>query len=400
MDRTEIFERSLDYFLTPVGPLLRDAEVTEILINGPTDVYFERRGRLHRADISFPDAYWLESLARNVAEYVGRQLDSDHHSLSGRLPWGYRVHIVIPPASRSGVCISIRKFSHRRLTLEQLVALDMLGAEAAELLQLAVEQKCNVIISGGTGTGKTTMLNALAAAIPNDERILVLEETSELQLPQPHCVYFETQQAMRNGRGEVTIRDLFVDSLRMRPDRIIVGEVRRGEALDMIQSMLSGHSGALTTVHANSPADAVTRLETLCLMSDASLPHHAARLQVASAVHIVVQIERRAGHRRVQAISECRGLSRSGGVRWRKLLRTSLKNARAHLGFTGKLPRFLCEPYGRQAGLARPHVAALLGDSASRVRKPAKASAAAAHAESVAGAELNGNSISDRHESP
>lgn len=391
MDRQEIFERSLDYFLAPVGHLLRDAEVTEILINGPNNVYVERRGRLARADVAFADEYWLQSLARNVAEYVGRQLDADHHSLSGRLPWGWRVHVVIPPVSRSGVCLSIRKFSHRRLTLDQLVDHDALSAEAAELLQLAVEQKCNIVISGGTGTGKTTLLNALAAAIPANERILILEETSELQLAQPHCVYFETQQAARSGRGEVTIRDLFVDSLRMRPDRIIVGEVRRGEALDMIQSMLSGHCGALTTVHANSPADAVTRLETLCLMSDTSLPHHVARLQVASAVHLVVQIERRQGHRRVQTISECRGLDSCGKVRWRPLLRTRLRDDRPRLEFVGNVPRFLREPYGRQAGLARPHVAQLLGNAEERRRQRDNASPAQRRSRPVADLDQDGN---------
>ena len=275
----------------------------------------------------FPNEYWLESLTQNVAEFVGRKLDPLHHSLSGQLPvecraQGARIHIVAPPASRSGYCISIRKFKSRRWTLDELVEVDCLSAEAAEFLRLAVQMKCNLAIAGGTGTGKTTLLNALAAAIPAEERIVVIEETSELKLAQPHAIYFETQFGDNQSRGKVTIRDLFVDSLRMRPDRIIVGEVRRGEALDMVQSMLSGHAGTLTTVHANSPLDALTRLETLCLMTEEALPHYVARLQVSSAIHLVVQLERRNYLRRVKSIYECRGLNQRDRYRLAPLYHT------------------------------------------------------------------------------
>lgn len=390
MDRNQIFQRSLDYFLAPIAQAIDDPEVTEILINGPNQVFVERRGALIPAGVSFPDEFWLESLARNVAEYVGRHLDREHQSLSGRLPKGYRVHVIVPPTSRSGVCISIRKFSHQRLTLAELVKADSITAEAAQMLELAVELKCNIAVSGGTGVGKTTFLNALTSAIPAEERILVLEETSELRLDQPHTVYFETQQPDSRGRGGVSLRDLFVDSLRMRPDRIIVGEVRRGEALDMIQSMLSGHSGALTTVHANSPMDAITRLETLCLMSDTSLPHHAARLQVASAVHLVVQLERLNGRRRIKAVSECRGLTRSGQIRLRSLLHTAYVDDCWRLTSTGKSAHFLAEPYARHAAQQRPLVAAML-EKASLARSQSSTVDAKKSSARVAAACTNGN---------
>jgi len=327
MHQEQLYEQSIDYFLAPLRPLLDDPQITEILVNGASRVYFEKAGRLQLSPLRFPDELWLESLAQNVAEFVGRKLDPLHHSLSGQLPVGScakggRIHIVAPPTSRSGYCMSIRKFKEDRFTLDELVKREGITEEAAAFLRLAVQLKCNIAISGGTGTGKTTLLNALAAGIPATERVLVIEETSELKLAQPHAVYFEAQQGDSHSREKVTIRDLFVDSLRLRPDRIIVGEVRQGEALDMVQSMLSGHAGALTTVHANSPLDALTRLETLCLMTEEGLPHYVARLQVASAIHLVVQIERRDGRRRVKSIYECRGLNQHDRYRLRPLYRT------------------------------------------------------------------------------
>lgn len=322
MDKTNLYIRSLNYFLDPLREVLSDPGVTEVLVNGrdaagQQAVYVERKGELQRSPLRFPDEAWIASLAQNLGEFVGRRLDETHHSLSGRLPADSlagpaRVHIVAPPASRSGYCISIRKFKRERQSLEKLVDGGSLTAEAAELMQMAVRMKKNIAVSGGTGTGKTTLLNALTEAIPGDERIIVIEDTSELDLPQPHCVYLESRQGHPTRGGGVSIRDLFVDSLRMRPDRIIVGEVRRGEALDMIQTMLSGHAGALTTVHANSPLDAVARLETLCLMTEEPLPHDVARLQVGSAIDLIVQIERVKGVRRVASIEECLGTDDTG----------------------------------------------------------------------------------------
>lgn len=322
MNSKDVYERSIRHFLAPVVPLLDDPGVSEILINGPSQVYCERAGRLEPAGCTFADAAMVMAAARNIGDYVGRSVDHGEHSMDARLPDGSRVHVIVPPSSRQGACISIRKFQKSSFDLGKLIARGSLNEEAAEFLRLAVLLHRNTVISGGTGTGKTSMLNALSAAIPEHERIVVIEDTSELQLAQPHTVYLEAQPADMHGRGAVTVRDLFVDSLRMRPDRIVVGEVRRGEALDLVQSMISGHSGALSTVHANTPRDAAIRLETLSLMSDVSLPVHVARMQVASAIHLVIQIARLPdGSRRVMAVSECRGLGDDGQYRFVEIYR-------------------------------------------------------------------------------
>jgi pilus assembly protein CpaF len=308
MLRAEIYGQSLRYFLTPVADFLyEDESVTEVLVNGPNDIYVERRGRLEKVERRFADEEALLAAVHNLAEYVQRRIDEDHHSLEARLPEPerFRVHAIIPPSSRQGVCVSIRKFHRTSASLAWLIGLGSLDHTAAEFLEAAVKMHRNVMVAGGTGAGKTSLLNALSAAIPTHERIIVIEDSSELRLEQPHTIYLEAQQPRPDGSGGVTIRDLFVDSLRMRPDRIIVGEVRRGEALDLIQSMLSGHDGALSTVHASNPLLALVRLETLCLMSDVHLPVYVARTQVASAIHLVVQTARLAdGSRRVTAISE------------------------------------------------------------------------------------------------
>ncbi len=309
VETKEIYSETTRHFLGPVLPLLDDETVSEILINGHETVYFERQGKLQRSDVTFPNQATLLAAARNIAEYVGRSIGVNHHSMDARLPDGSRVHVVVPPCARNGICISIRKFSQATGDLHQLVEWGTLTEECGEFLSLCVKMHRNIVVAGGTGSGKTSLLNALSAEIPPTERIVVIEDSSELQLRQPHTVYLEAQPPRPDGSGQVTIRDLFVDSLRMRPDRIVVGEVRRGEALDLIQSMISGHSGALTTVHATTDRDAAIRLETLSLMSDVSIPVHVARVQVASAIQLVVQIQRhRDGSRRIQAISECMGL--------------------------------------------------------------------------------------------
>ncbi len=309
MHASEIYRQTVAYFLRPIQPLLEDADVSEVLINGYQTIYFEKSGRLQRSDISFPDEDSLRAAVTNIAEYVNRVVDPDHHSMDARLPDGSRVHVIIPPSSRGGTHISIRKFKKSTFDLDSLVRWGSLTEETAEFMKIVVMIHKNTVISGGTGTGKTSMLNALSAAIPEYERIIVIEDSSELQLHQPHTVYLEAQPARPDGRGAVSIRDLFVDSLRMRPDRIVVGEVRRGEALDMIQSMISGHAGALTTAHANTAYDAMIRLETMCLMSGVEMPVNVARRQVASAVHVVLQLRRYDdGSRRVATISEILGL--------------------------------------------------------------------------------------------
>ncbi len=309
----EIYQETTRHFLGPVLPLLDDPEISEVLINGHEHVYFEQSGRLQRSEVTFPNEGVLLAAARNIAEYVGRSLDGDRQSMDARLPDGSRVHVIIPPSSRNGVCLSIRKFNRSTFRLDQLVEWGTLSAELCEFLRLCVLMHRNLVVAGGTGSGKTSLLNALSAEIPEAERIVVIEDSSELQLQQPHTVYLEAQPPRPDGGGEVTIRDLFVDSLRMRPDRIVVGEVRRGEALDLVQSMISGHSGAMTTVHASTARDAAVRLETLSLMSDVSIPAHVARLQVASAVQVVVNIQRLSdGSRRVQSVSECLGTDAAG----------------------------------------------------------------------------------------
>lgn len=290
---------------------MEDEAVSEILVNGPKMIYAERGGKLTLTGREFEDNAALMSAVRNIAEFVDRRVDIDNHSMDARLPDGSRVHVIIPPASSGGAHVSIRRFKKSTFDLQSLIEWGSLTAMAAEFLELCVVLHKNTIISGGTGTGKTSMLNALSTAIPEHERIIVIEDSAELQLNQPHTVYLEAQQPQPNGRGAVTIRDLFVDSLRMRPDRIVMGEIRQGEALDLIQSMISGHAGSLTTVHANTPADALIRLETLCLMAGMSIPVYVVRRQVASAAHIVLQLARLDdGSRRVVAISEIMGMDK------------------------------------------------------------------------------------------
>ena len=353
MTREAIFEASLEYFLSPVGRFLRDESVTEIMVNGYNEVYVEKKGRLFPTDASFPSEDALLSAVHNVAQYVGREIDEDRPILDARLPDGSRVHAVIPPAARRGTYLTIRKFQRDILDLRDFVRLGSLSEQAAEFLELCVRLRKNIIVSGGTGTGKTTLLNALSAAIPEQERIVVIEDSSELKLSQQHCLYLEAQQPDSFGRGRVTIRELFKASLRMRPDRIIVGEVRSGEALDMVQAMISGHTGSLTSVHANTARDALVRLETLSLMSEIDLPIYVARAQVASAIHLVVQLTRfvEDGSRKVTRITEACGLDDNNRFRLQDLFvgqmkgRTADGNLVADLLPTGAKPTFCREPF-------------------------------------------------------
>ncbi len=352
MPREAIFEASLDYFLGPVKEYLHDETVTEIMVNGFNEIYVERHGRLYETPASFPSEDALLSAVHNVAQYVGREIDEDRPILDARLPDGSRVHAVIPPSARRGTYLTIRKFKRDILGLDDFVRLQSLSEEAAEFLGICVRLRKNMIVSGGTGTGKTTLLNAISTTIPEEERTVVIEDSSELRLGQKHTLYLEAQQADAYGRGQVTIRDLFKASLRMRPDRIIVGEVRSGEALDMVQSMISGHSGSLTTVHANSAPDALVRLETLSLMSDVELPVYVARAQVASAINLIVQLTRFAedGARKVTRITEGRGLDEHNRYVFRDLFvsRMSGRDAEgrliSRLEWTGEKPTFANEP--------------------------------------------------------
>jgi pilus assembly protein CpaF len=363
MMRSEIYGKTLRFFLAPVADLLYDDEsVTEVLINGPSTIYCERGGRLERVERSFADEGVLMAAVRNLAEYVHRRIDDDHHSMDARLPEPdrFRVHVIIPPVSRQGPCISIRKFRKSNTSLEWLISKGALNEDAAAYLRLMVQIHRNLVVSGGTGSGKTSLLNALSANLSPGERILVIEDSSELQLQQPHVLYLEARPPKPDGKGGVTIRDLFVDSLRMRPDRIVVGEVRRGEALDMIQSMLTGHDGAMSTIHASNTLLALVRMETLCLMSDTNMPVYVARAQVASAIQVIVQVNRFLdGSRRISAISEVEGLDENEKYHVRDLYRFHIEGRdaegflRGRLAPTGKKSRYsrLVWEYGQEAAL-------------------------------------------------
>ncbi len=352
MSREAIFEASTEYFLSPIGPLLADDSITEIMVNRFDTVYIERSGRLIKTNARFESEDALMSAIYNVAQWVGRQINPQNPILDARLPDGSRVHAILPPGCRTGPCLTIRKFSRGGLKLDDLVRFGSISESAREFLEICVRLHKNIIISGGTGTGKTTLLGAVTTAVPEEERVIVIEDTSELRLIQEHCIYLEVQRPDQFDRGGLSIRQLFVASLRMRPDRIIVGEVRGGEALDMIQSMLSGHSGALSTVHANSARDAAIRLETLSLMSDVELPVYVARAQVASAIHLVVQLDRfvEDGSRKVTRITEILGLDDNNQYQFRDLFLSRLSGTTpdgrliADLVPTGEKPSFASEP--------------------------------------------------------
>ncbi|HET6849084.1 MAG TPA: CpaF family protein [Gaiellales bacterium] len=287
----------------PLEPLMRDPDVTEVIVNGPHEVYAERRGTLRRERIEFEDAAHLRHVIERIVSAVGRRVDEASPMVDARLPDGSRVNAVIPPVAIDGPLLTIRRFASGGLRIEQLVAIGSLDDAQADLLRICVERRLNVVISGGTGTGKTTLLNALAAFIAAEERIVTVEDAAELRLAQPHVVRLETRPANVEGRGAIDLRALVRNALRMRPDRIVVGEVRGPEALDMLQAMTTGHDGSLTTVHASSTADALRRIETMVLMAGLDLPHAAVRDHVRSAVDVIVQLVRGAdGTRSVRAV--------------------------------------------------------------------------------------------------
>jgi pilus assembly protein CpaF len=290
------------------GPLerpLADDEVTEIMINGPFDVWVERKGRLHQTPIRFTDESHLRRIINKIVAQVGRRIDESSPMVDARLPDGSRVNAVLPPLSLSGPLVTIRKFSKRRLDLNDLVQLGTLPPEAVDFFERCLLAELNILISGGTGSGKTTLLNAMSTAIPDSDRIVTIEDAAELRLNQRHVLRLEARPKNIEGEGEIPIRALVRNSLRMRPDRIIVGEVRGAEALDMLQAMNTGHDGSLCTVHANTPRDALARIETMVLMAGYDLPVRAIRQQVASALDLIVHIERlQDGSRRVTTVTE------------------------------------------------------------------------------------------------
>ena len=295
--------------LGPLQPLLEDDGISEIMVNGPGSVYVERSGRLARAEVAFRDHAHLMQTIQKIVAPLGRRIDESSPMVDARLPDGSRVNAIIPPLAVRGAALTIRKFSSRPLAMDDLIAQGTLVPEMALLLRAAVAGRLNILVSGGTGSGKTTTLNALSSFIGEGERVVTIEDAAELRLQQPHVVTLESRPANGEGNGYVGIRELVINALRMRPDRIVVGEVRGGEALDMLQAMNTGHDGSLTTAHANSPRDALTRVETMVLMAGAELPSRAIREQLASAIDVIVHQSRlRDGSRRITHITEVVGM--------------------------------------------------------------------------------------------
>jgi len=295
--------------LGPLEPLLADPTISDILVNRYDSVYIERAGKLENTDVRFNNDQHLLNIIDRIVSAIGRRIDELSPMVDARLKDGSRVNAIIPPLALDGPSVSIRRFAVQILDMENLIALNSLTRDAADLLLGIVKARLNILISGGTGTGKTTMLNILSGNIPEDERIVTIEDSAELQLQQPHVVRLETRPANIEGKGEITQRDLVRNSLRMRPDRIVVGEVRGGEALDMLQAMNTGHDGSLTTVHANTPRDALARIENMVSMTGIAFPPKALRTQIASALDVVLQIERQEdGKRRLVSIQEIVGM--------------------------------------------------------------------------------------------
>ncbi len=310
----EVFEETLLQFLAPIRPFLDDPAVSDIMINGPFQIYVEKKGQLHLTNARFETREALVAALRNAAQFVGKHIDELKPILEGRLPDGSRIEAILPPAAPDGPCVSIRRFFKETLTVQRLVNFGALTPDVASALQALVVSKLNILIAGGTGSGKTSMLNALSSFIPEGERVVVIEDSRELQLQRQHICMLEARPPDPKGRGEVTIRDLFRATLRLRPDRIVVGEIRGGEALDLIQAMTSGHGGCMSTLHATYPRDTTSRLETMAMMSDVEMPLTALRVQLASAVNIICQVSRlQDGSRKITHITEVLGFDANKG---------------------------------------------------------------------------------------
>jgi pilus assembly protein CpaF len=318
-----VFNDAISNLLGPIRDLLDDASVSEVMINGPFEIFVEKKGLVYKVDNQFPNEDALLSAMRAIAQSVGRVIDADNPRLDARLPDGSRIHVVLPPMAKNGTTVAIRKFAKEKLTLNDLIDFGSLSKTAARFLDICIYLGRNIIVSGGTGSGKTTMLNVLGSRIPKTQRLLIIEDAAELQVKAEHVVNFETRKAdPTRGITQVDIRDLVISAMRLRPDRIIVGEVRGDEALDLIQVMNTGHDGSMGTVHANNPVDACTRLETLCLMGDTKIPPDAVRKMVASAMQIIVQCSRyHDGGRRTSHISEIMGLDKNGNYISRDIFR-------------------------------------------------------------------------------
>ncbi len=376
--KAKMFWASMESFFQPIWNYLQDAKVSEVMINGPQEIFYEQKGKLVRSEINFTED-GLRAAIMNVAQFMGRRVNEENPYLDARLPDGSRVAIVLPPCSRKGASMAIRKFAKEKMTLKDLISFGSLTQEMVQFLDICSKLAKNTIVSGGTSSGKTSLLNVLSALIPEDNRIIVIEDSAELQLQQEHVLPLESKPPDKHGKGEVTLRELVRASLRLRPDRIVVGEVRGGEALDLLQAMNTGHSGSLATIHASSPVQTLARLETLTLFSGLDLPILAIREQVATAVDLIVQAARlQDGTRKVTHISQVLGLSTEGRYRVQdiyRFTRTGMEG-RKILGehrAVGNLPTFLEEI--ELAGLELPPaLAALAADPAVRARMEHKES--------------------------
>jgi pilus assembly protein CpaF len=372
-----LVERSLLQEVVGLGALedlLADDSITEIMVNGPSDIFVERSGRLQRAALQFSSAAALGGVIERLLQKTGRRVDESSPMVDARLPDGSRVNIIVPPLTLCGAVVTIRKFGRQRLQMADLIQRDALSADMAEFLGIAIRSRRNIVVSGGTGTGKTTLLNCLSEMIPADERVVTIEDSAELQLQHQNLVALEARPRNVEGKGLVSIRDLVRNALRMRPDRIVVGECRGGETLDMLQAMNTGHDGSLTTAHANSPRDLLSRLEVMTLMAGMDLPLAAIREQTASAINLIVQQARFAcGARRIVVIAEVTGIE-SGRIQMQDLFRferTGRDATGRSLGYyrtCGNEPLFYetLAPFARPAPICDPVVAGLVRPESGR----------------------------------
>lgn len=346
--KARMFWASMESFFEPIWEYIENPAVSEIMVNGPREIFFESKGKLERSAATFTEE-GIRAAIMNVAQFMGRRVNEENPYLDARLPDGSRVAIVLPPCSRKGPCIAIRKFSKEKMTLQDLIRFGSMSEEIVAFLDVAVKLRKNMIISGGTSSGKTSLLNVISSLIPNEQRIIVIEDSAELQLQQEHVLPLESKPPDKHGKGEVTLRELVRASLRLRPDRIVVGEVRGGEALDLLQAMNTGHSGSLSTTHASSPLQTLSRLETLTLFSGLDLPIIAIREQVSTAIDLIVQAARLPdGSRKVTHISEVLSLTPEGKYQVQdiyRFVRTGTDNERivGEHRAVGNLPSFLEE---------------------------------------------------------
>lgn len=359
-DRDSVFTNAIKTFLEPIWHLLSDEKVTEVMVNSHEEIWVEIGGKVQKTTAKFSDEDSLKAAVTNIAQSVGRRINDEEPRLDARLPNGYRIHAVIPPCARKGTTMAIRKFATVQFTFKDYVRLNAMTADAAQFLDICMKLGKNILVSGGTGSGKTTLLSVLTNRIPKGQRIIVIEDSSELKVEYEHVVFFETQMADEEGHGEVSIRDLLKSSLRLRPDRIIVGEVRGSEALELIQAMNTGHKGCLGTIHANSAPDALVRLEALAQGGDSQLSEKALRHQIGSAIDVVVQISRYSdGSRRIASIDEVLGFQEDGSYHvepiytMSRLTKQPDGKLKGQIEPTGMLPSFMEEIEDNQIPFSR-----------------------------------------------